>query len=220
MSKHKNHLTFAITVSPAKNHIDLEDLKPIVIKYLGNKMFSKWAYALEMGKNGDHPHTHMCVELVKPKRLDHLRRNVINFFSKAMEHEKTPNLVKVTVAHKPLYFITQYMQKEEIDFCNKGYDIILLKAQEQTERQRYLSMGTKRFKLTRSNILDVYEETWPKVQSKYTCYTPDGIKDWMEWLRKNGFDISFIVWNMKQVRNIILFSNGYTIYEDCHCQHA
>ncbi len=209
--KHKLHDCYAITISPRPDTVTLDQLDVLANKYCTSKTIEKYAYALELGNSGNHPHLHMLCNYITTKRLDSLKLSLKRFVLKNLDHESTPKLVYISKAHKPLYFLQTYMQKEGIRFLNKGYDFVALKANEMTEKKRIFKMGHELIKLNRDNFLPLYLEVKDKIDSKYTPITTDYISDLIKYFTLNGFSIGYILHSPRQVETIIQYVHGYEL---------
>ena len=77
--RNKKYAIFAWTISPRTGTTTLAKLKESYISYIAKyrKKIKKHAYALELGKNADHPHIHVLCEYEEPTRIADKRRHLL-----------------------------------------------------------------------------------------------------------------------------------------------
>lgn len=154
--------TYAFTVSPTTGTCTLDFLKKTLLKYFKRekKRIRIYAYCLEMGEQGDHPHTHVLLTFDEPRRRDIVLRSIKGFFIRELNHPDTRWFIKLTLANNPYHFLVRYMTKEGIEYVNAGYDVDKLKKKAQTlaAKQDALYAESKTHKtLTRMMFAILYE---------------------------------------------------------------
>jgi len=187
----------------------LEEVKNATELFIKKQKPLKWAYALELGETGDHPHSHMLLEYKDNKRRDNIKNSANNFFTKFMKHERTPYFINVKPAYNPLYYFNTYMQKEQIEFLSEGFSFEDLKNSSKNERKRVAMLSHKGIKINRSNFMEIYQEQ--KFQSSYTVTCSKYINEYMKFLQSKGYDVHFFFYNKKQVKDMILYLNDYEV---------
>lgn len=200
---------FALTVSPTTGSASLDDLKKVYKIYCKKykKNIKSSAYALELGQRKAHPHIHMLFEFTKSSRIGNRRKHFESFWGRALKHEITENFIGkkgCVAAHAPHYYFKKYMQKENIEFQNDGFEIDKLKKAANVEKTRYQSMGKSRISIHRGNFMEVFSDIihtdkfgnhpipFKSNMNKYIQYL-------IKYLWENGFSVTFILYNKKQV---------------------
>lgn len=229
MVKNKNlsYFRWAFTISPQTGSISPSRLEELTAEFLSkrSKSIEKYAYSMEMGKTNNHPHVHVLVSFKKNKRRDVLLTTLYSYFCKKLPHLKTPRLVYVSAAHNPVYYLKDYMTKEGGKLINEGYDVgkLFEEAEALSEKQKIYKLGQFLKPVTRrafpyiyrmllstdalSPIMTIAVEM-PFEETRRVCCTNNHIKLLFDALTSCGFDYSFCVWNIKQVKTIMEYESG------------
>lgn len=209
---------FAVTVSPVSGKVSPQQLVDSIVAYLESqkKKIVRSAYVYETGKEGNHPHLHFLVTYSSDKRRDTLLKSLQTFFSKNLSHPITKPFIDVKPAYNPEYFLTEYMSKEN-PIVNNGYDITKLKKEQQSDKRKYLKMGTQLKPITRSNILEIIQE-WKQTLTEEQVIDNRCIKsefdNFVNYMIEHNFNVSFIIWNKKQIIDCLKVSCGESIFPE------
>ena len=220
VKKNTSYHVFAITVSPLSGSQTPQNLTDAIIMYkeMKKKSIVKIAWCVEQGKNLDHPHIHILIELNSPRRRDTYKTSCQKFFSKVLDHPISRPFVVLKIAYNPIYYLQEYMTKESV-VINHGFVLENIKKELRESKYKYLKMGTHLKPLTRTNISMVYDELIQqedlideiqyvkdsKVTSRPTRQSPALIFDkFLKLLDENNFNIGWCFWNTSQILKLII----------------
>lgn len=213
---------FAITVSPKKSpDYTIETLHDFVTLYVAYVDHINYAYCIELGKNGDHPHFHMLIRFAEERRADKVKDQLVRFAVKHLPHKKTPNLVRVKRAHNAHMWLTEYMAKENLFLYNSGFDVALLKKlnADDNEHLRIALLGSRGYKVTRANFLPLFHEFVASGQlESMPGLGSDTIDqyytDVVSYFYHKEFQVHFFFYNKKQILNMMEFACDIAITLD------
>lgn len=216
---------YAVTVSPQTMfHIHLDLIQEIVEKYFSKykDKINNYAYCLELGSKGQHPHCHLLVEYNYERRSDKVKEQIQRVFSSGLSHSVTPQFVKVKKAFNPYSWLTVYMKKENLVFVDSGFDLKLLKeiSTKSSAHFEVIMKGQNLMKLTRSNFNILYKELleddkltpYPPLESTFKCLSEYFTKV-VAVFDDEGYQIHFLIYNRKQVKMLMQYESGLTIQE-------
>ncbi len=211
---------FAITISPLKDpdFYNIDTLKSFVSRYVDYIDHINYAFCIELGDKGDHPHIHMLVRFTEERRSDKVKDQLLRYAVKHLPHPKTLMLVRVKRAHNAYMWLTEYMPKEGIYIYNSGFDLALLRKLNDSDNEhlRISMLGTKGFKVTRANFIYLYKDYLETTELSSCPGLGDPsidqyFTDVVSYFFLKQFQVHFFFYNKKQVLNMMEFASNQTI---------
>lgn len=199
MSKQKNitYHRYFVTISPKSGTVSLEQL--VAFKETMIKKASKYAFVVEEGANGTHPHVHLLIEYPENKRKDTLIASVKNLV-KRMAIE---TFVNVKPSYNPLHLLENYLTKEQVPEI-VGFDLSALRQEVKGHNRSVYRKDSQRLRVTRDSFLDIYEQLLPRMNTTFTLSGADEhLTELCQLLYLDNYAYSFPIYNKRQVLDLL-----------------
>lgn len=195
--KNTTYNRYFVTVSPKSGTVSLEQLEAFKTKLTSKA--SKFAFAIEHGANGDHPHAHLLIEFDSNKRKDTLTVTV-----KALcRRLKIEAHINVKPSYNPLHLLENYLTKE-VEPEIVGFDLDTLRKEVKGHNRSVYRKDSQRLRITRDSFLDIYEQLLPRMTTTFTLRGADEhLTELCQLLYLDNYAYSFPIYNKRQVLDLL-----------------
>ncbi len=203
---------WAITISPQSGLLTPVKITEIFLALV--KKSKKYAYVIENGKKGDHPHLHALIEEHTDKRTDSYKKSHKNIIVK--HTPITPFIYDAKPSFNPLYWLDKYMEKEN-SVINVGFDLLVIRSKFKIAKREILDLTSHLLPLNKTNFLYAYRDLLtrnPKFKSNYTYSCATYQLEVCHLFDINNYHMGWLLANPKVAWRNILFHHNISHLSD------